>query len=123
VKIIKHLSELSSFLIAASWTVFITISSLISSDEISKAGISVNDKVVHFLFYFLLVLFWSFAVNKKRFNFKSEMLIVFFGTMYGIIIEVLQYQLTNTRSADVWDVLANFFGASFSMFTMYLVKK
>ena len=121
-KIIKHLSERNLFLLAITWTVLITVASLVSFNKVPKVVLPGNDKTVHFLFYFFFVVFWSFALQKNDFFKKYGLLLVLIAIIYGIIIEVLQGVLTITREPDFYDALANSLGAILGYFGTYCVK-
>ena len=122
VKIIKHLSERNFLLLAIIWTVLITVASLVSSSAIPKVNLLWNDKIVHFLFYFFFVVFWSFALHKNFYFKKYSFIIIVFAIVYGIIIEVLQGLLTTTREPDLYDVFANSLGAIIGYFGFYCLK-
>ena len=122
VKITKHLSERNFLFFAIVWTVFITVASLVSFNSVPKVAIPGNDKLVHFLFYFFFVVFWSIALHKNFYSKKYSFIIVVFAIVYGIIIEVLQELLTTTREPDFYDVIANAFGAIIGYFGFYYVK-
>ena len=121
-KITKHLSERNFLLLAIIWTVLITVASLVSSSAIPKVNLLWNDKIVHFLFYFFFVVFWSFALHKNFYLKKYSFIIVVFAIVYVIIIEVLQEVLTTTREPDLYDVFANALGAIIGYFGFYCVK-
>lgn len=77
-----------------------------------------KDKLVHFTFYFVFVYLWgrSYPVQTKQ-----KLLLVFgIAIFYGISIEFIQNTCTASRTADVWDVVANSLGAYFSF---YLLNK
>jgi VanZ family protein len=122
VKIIKHLSERNFLFLAIIWTVLITVASLVSSNNIPKVSLLGNDKIVHFLFYFVFVVLWSFATVKSYLNIKYDLIIVAFAILYGIIIEVLQSVLTKTREADLYDMFANSLGAIVGFIGFFVVK-
>ena len=121
-KIIKHLSERSFLWLAITWTVFITVASLVSFSSVPKVKIIGNDKIVHFLFYFIFVILWGLAKKQSYFKIKYDLLIVSIAIAYGIIIEVLQGVLTVTRQADYYDALANSLGAFFGFVCLYCMK-
>ena len=79
VKITKHLSERNFLLLAIIWTVLITVASLVSSSAIPKVNLLWNDKIVHFLFYLVFVVLWSFANVKSYLKMKYDLLIVVFA--------------------------------------------
>jgi len=122
VKIIKHLSERNFLVLAITWTIGITIASLVSFNTVPKIDLPGNDKLIHFLFYFVFVVLWSLAKKQTYFKIKYDLLIVAFAIVYGIIIEVLQGVLTQTREADIYDALANSLGAFVGFITLYCVK-
>ncbi len=102
---------------------FVTFSSLFSFSGVVKAprlDIPHADKLVHFIFYFVLVYFGVLAVKETyREDFKLRKALVYtvlFAFFYGIIIELIQYGFTENRQGDLWDVLANTIGAIVGMF-------
>ena len=121
-KITKHLSERNFLLLAIIWTVLITVASLVSSSAIPKGYLLWNDKIIHFLFYLVFVVLWSFANVKSYLKMKYDLLIVVFAIFYGIIIEVLQSVLTKTREADLFDAFANSLGAIVGFVGFLIVK-
>lgn len=121
-KITKHLSERNFLFLAISWTVLITVASLVSFNSVPKVNIPGNDKVVHFLFYLVFVVLWSLAKWQSYFKIKYDLLILVLAIIYGIIIEVLQGVLTQTREADFYDALANSLGAVVGFIGLYCVK-
>lgn len=109
-----------------SWLVFITFSSLFSftgSIRAPRLNIPHVDKLVHFVFYFVLVALAvkaSMEMWRARLKFKKALWYsLFFAVAYGILIELLQYGFTENRHGDFFDVLANSLGA---LLGMYVVK-
>lgn len=98
--------------LALVWTIVITYLSL---SDISGLGSSIKiphkDKMAHFVFYFLFCFLWivSFSYNKIKSNYKIKILIV--AIIYGVFMELLQAKMSNHRSSDFYDILANSFGA------------
>lgn len=113
-----------------SWLVFITFSSLFSFSGMIKAprfNIPHADKLVHFIFYFVLVLLGVLATkerNKLGARGKNTLAYVFlFAFFYGILIEFLQHNFTEDRQGDVLDVLANTLGAMVAVFAVWSYLK
>ncbi len=109
---IKTLLARRAYAIAIAFTIFITVTSLISLKGLKTVSISINnfDKIVHFTSYFILTLSWFFAtqaLTKKR---KNKIILVLSLISYGIIIEALQGSMTTHRQADIYDILANSIG-------------
>ncbi|MBU2940069.1 VanZ family protein [Lacinutrix sp. C3R15] len=103
----------------------LTIVSLISVTGLPDLNYSNSDKILHFIAYSGLTLFWflTFSNNFKwAFN-KALLLSAIVSVVFGIIIEILQGVLTETRVADNNDILANTLGVSLTIIILLLFKK
>ena len=94
------------------WVRLIVFASLCNANSIPKIQLFEHfDKVVHFVMYFgaslFSIPFFTFHKNYKR----SFLFAFFFSVLLGITMEILQYSITENRSADLFDVLANIFGS------------
>jgi len=108
------------------WTLVIAFLSLVSFNNIPKMGWSNSDKYAHFTFHFVFSGLWFlyFSYRKGNFNEVRTVLAVFFLSLfYGIAIEMLQYLFTETRKADIFDVLANAFGALVGLLSIGFYQK
>jgi VanZ family protein len=114
------------FWLAISWSGLILISCLIQSSDIPQISIPNLDKVIHSFFHFVFTSLW-FLFFQKHLNSTTipKPLSISFGfsCLFGIGIELLQALLTSTRSADVFDVLANITGATLAVITIILLNK
>lgn len=96
---------------------FVTFSSLYSfeGDSVSRFNIPHADKIVHFIFYFMAcVLGLLFLRERSRGNLslaKALLFMILTTVAYGIIIEMLQYYMTTSRTGDIWDGIANTLGS------------
>jgi VanZ family protein len=122
VKIIKHLLERKFFWLALIWTFVITVASLVSVNSFSKIKSVGNDKIVHFLFYLFFVILWGLVKRQNDSNRKYYLFVFLVAMSYGLIIEVLQEILTNTRQADFYDFLANTMGAFVGLIVLLYYK-
>ncbi|WP_145758404.1 VanZ family protein [Sediminicola sp. YIK13] len=110
-----------------SWMVFITLLSLFSFSEgdLPEFELPFVDKLVHFIFYFMAALLGALFIRErtkgKNDMMKSILTIVIAVVLYGIIIEVLQSELTVDREGDVFDVMANTIGALVGALAIKLV--
>ena len=80
--------------------------------DLSLPGLT--DKVIHFFIHFFLVIVWQlflFRRNDNHLSWKTGVLILAISLLYGIIVEILQPYLTISRTADLYDIVANFCGA------------
>ncbi len=112
--IIKLLLALNkySFWIAVFWTVFILYFSFKTPSAEPSFYFENADKVVHFTFYLGFVFLWFRYLISKKIRISKYLFFLFLSAVIlGVIIEILQGLLTTNRQADVWDAVANSFGA------------
>lgn len=121
-KIIKHLLERRFLFLAIFWTIGILIGSLARINSIPNISIVGNDKIIHFIFYFVLFLLWFIALNRKKKENRLNFCILIFILIFGIIIEVLQGMFTQNRQADFSDIVANFGGVLLGFFVVKTFK-
>ncbi|OIP49769.1 MAG: hypothetical protein AUK33_09730 [Flavobacteriaceae bacterium CG2_30_34_30] len=75
--------------------------------------------------YAILVFLWSVTVyfnSKKNIFIMVVLKTAFFALVYGIIIEVLQEQLTSNRDGDIMDGFANLLGILFAVILLYFIQ-
>lgn len=123
----KHLLVLkkSVFGVATFWTLSIAFLCLAKFNDLPSFGVSGMDKYVHFTFHFVFTLLWSvyFSLAFKKIEGKLLLKILLASLLYGIALEFLQNEFTATRKADVYDVMANFTGASIAVIIMIAFKR
>jgi len=116
------------FFLALFWAGIIAFFCLVDSSEIPKVTISIEnlDKLVHIFFHFVLTILLCLFF-KKLFNsynmIKPIVISIIISFFFGIIIEILQDLFTENRHADLFDVLANLFGATLSVITIMVLNK
>jgi VanZ family protein len=94
-------------ILVASIIMYLSLTSAHTFDKIPLINIPEIDKIVHFVMYFSLM---SVIILEHRKTIKSNSRLFLTGLiplLYGILIEVLQATVTTTRSASVYDALAN----------------
>lgn len=99
-------------LISVLYTVALATVCLIKINNIPDVGVSFGDKIFHFLSYTVLAFLW-YSTFYKTFNFEKKKALMYatlFSILFGIIIEILQGTVTSSRSADLYDVMANTIG-------------
>ena len=105
----KNLLKSKKLIIA----IFITVSILyLSLMKMPKYNVAIShlDKWQHCFAYLVLTFFWLYAFYKKG----RKYIIIFSCILFGILIEVFQYVITNYRTGDYLDVIANSGGVLFS---------
>ncbi|MFK5983007.1 MAG: VanZ family protein [Flavobacteriaceae bacterium] len=127
---IKHIKKLleakNLLLLALLYSVIITIAFLMPTSNLPKLEFYIPlDKIIHFFIYLLLSILWISYLNLnevKGLPVSSVLIVFIVFLVYGIVIEVLQENLTTTRKADIIDVLANTFGSIIGYFVFLKVK-
>src|SRR5690606_12594526 len=124
---IKHLLANKILLSSAAiYTCLITVVLLMPTSDLPSVDLPKGvDKSVHFLIHFVLVMLWQlywFQRNSKRFLWRNGVIVLIGSFLYGTIIEILQGYLTVSRTADLFDILANFFGALVGVLVFQKVK-
>lgn len=118
-KVIKNLLLPNLIFIATAITLAIICLSLF---KIPSIGIRINniDKAYHCIAYFALAFSWLFTFYKKP---EKKYMIIFCCIIFGIIIELLQNNLTDYRTGDYLDALANSFGVILAFFIFNIFSK
>lgn len=99
--------------------------SLENAKNIPAIDIPHLDKVIHAVFHCVFTILW-FLYFKKKFISSNNVQLLFFtiigSFVLGIAIELMQQYFTTTRIADVFDILANLFGAFLGAVFIILVN-
>ena len=102
--------KLLTLIPAVVYTGVITYLSLVNLSDTSVSSWGLSDKVLHAGAYFGMALVWLlfYVLNYQPKTFLRKILVVcLLVTAFGIIVEVLQNELTTYRELDVLDMLAN----------------
>ncbi|MFN8206794.1 MAG: VanZ family protein [Bacteroidales bacterium] len=115
------------FLLPLAWTLIILVLSLLPPSAAPGSflfNIPYGDKLLHFLFYLFLAVFWLLAfagkVNKSNSLFRFAILLA--CIVFGGIIEIIQ-GFTAFRSMDAFDWLADAAGSSLALLCFDRVRK
>jgi len=111
--------------IAIIYSISILFLSLANLNEIEVIQLEASDKLYHILSYTVLVMLWLiyFKYKNKHLNFQSKYTTASLVLVFGIIIEIFQLILTNYRSFDWWDILANGIGIFSGMILFLPLEK
>jgi VanZ family protein len=99
--------------ILVAYTLVLTIFSLVHLSDIPSLGYSFDDKIYHGFAYFVFTLIAYNFFKQKRIP-NAIMISALSVSIFGIIIEVLQFTMTSYRTLDIYDILANTLGAVIS---------
>lgn len=114
-----------TYIPASLWFLLILVGSLIPSNNIPD--IQFSDKLIHVIFYaiFAFLLFLAVDQQNKKTNtlvsrWKSVLLI---GVSAGAVVELIQMSLTESRSGEWLDVIANILGMLIALIIAEKLKK
>jgi VanZ family protein len=96
------------------YVLLLTILSLISIGGVPRLGSSIDDKIYHFIAYTIFTILCFNLLNTPQVKYKISISVVI-AIIYGIIIEVLQSVISNSRTSDFYDVVANSLGVVFGV--------
>jgi lipid-A-disaccharide synthase-like uncharacterized protein len=100
-------------ILAVFWTAFIVFALIKEPGEIPQfKWLAVNgiDKVIHGIMFFAEA--WLITWNLRiKIDYRAALLIVLFCTVFGGVLEVVQFLYIVGRSGDAIDLLADAFGA------------
>jgi VanZ family protein len=108
------------------WSGLILYLCLKNANEIKQIEIPNFDKLIHVIIHFVFTSLW-FMYFKKRWFAVSNLRLLTFSVLcsfvFGIAIELMQQYFTTTRTADVFDILANLFGAFLAVLSIILLNR
>lgn len=101
------------YLYISVWTLLITYASVTSNESLPKFQVFEHfDKVVHFCMYFGQSFLLVPVFSKLKFKYLFSFIL---AICFGLLMELVQGFLTENRSADGFDALANSIGALFGV--------
>ena len=111
-----------AFALFVLYAMLILFLSLASLRGIPSLGTSFDDKIGHFGAYFIFTLLIYNYCNSLKI--KSKLFYAFIiAASYGFLMELLQKLLTTGRQYDLYDALANAFGAVIAIVVITIFKK
>lgn len=104
------------------YALILLVLSLMSIGKIPPLGTSFDDKIGHFGAYFIfMLLVFNYL---KSLEVRSALFYAFIiAVSYGFLIELLQKYLTTGRQYDIYDALANAFGAVIAVLFIIIYRK
>ena len=109
---IKLYTKLALFIKPFIWLLFIAVFSLMPPEDLPNVPLSdlpQFDKMIHFAMYFMLAVL--LVKPLKRLQLPVWLIVLLISIFIGGLIEILQFAITNYRSASWFDFLADITGA------------
>lgn len=111
------------------WTILVVVASLAPSSGLSVKEFQFEhaDKIVHFMMYFFLSLFWSIGLKRQNRSLLLHRYALWFSTLgsflLGFVLEISQEFLTLTRYFDALDLIANGIGCIFGVLMFKMIYR
>ena len=105
---------------------FITLAiGFLSLIKLGPNGIPIqaSDKVLHAIAYFSLMLSWLYSTLRFSKLSKKAKYLIAGCLIYGIVLEILQAELTSYRTGSYLDIIANSVGIVLAVLTFQLLEK
>lgn len=105
-------SKLALFMKPFIWLLFIAVLSLMPAEDLPKMplrDLPQYDKMVHFTMYFILAVLLVKPLIILQY--PVWLVVLFISVLIGGLIEILQFAITNYRSASWFDFVADITGA------------
>ena len=103
------------------YSIALIIVSLVRLNNLPNLNTGFDDKIGHFLFYAIFCMLWFLSFHSLKIK-RSLFAATTFSILFGLIIELLQGVVSDHRTSDVYDFLANTMGA-LTMTTLIYLKK
>ena len=105
-------------LVSIIWTALVIVASVLPGNALPSSGVNIPhfDKLVHFVMYAGVVLFWLNYIKELNSNIqmhKVVFVIVLAGFLMGLIMEFIQHYYIKNRYFEYLDLIANGFGCIF----------
>ena len=101
---------------------YLSLTNASTFEKVELLNIPHIDKLVHFGMYFIMMSVIIIEHRKKLGNPLNLFLFALIPLSYGILMEILQLELTTTRSADFHDAVADAAGILASVILWLLIK-
>jgi VanZ family protein len=101
---------------------YLSLANAKNFEKVELINIPYIDKIVHFGMYFVMM---SVIIIEHRKNVGNPLNLFLFALIplsYGILMEILQLELTTTRSADFFDALSDAAGVLASVILWLLIR-
>ena len=124
----QRLSDVKYYLPAMGWAVVILVLSAMPSQQLPQIDIISIDKIGHLGVYWILTMLILWGASKQpdanlKIWSQSLSIILAIGTIYGILIELMQYLFFPGRYFEILDALANFVGCILGIISFKLLFK
>jgi VanZ family protein len=114
----KNLFSILAFLLL----LFLSLTNTEKFQMVSMLAIPTMDKLVHFGMYFFLMSVILIEHRRSIRTMKHLLIAALVPFAYGVLMEVLQYMFTSTRSGDFLDALADGLGVLCAVLLWIIIK-
>jgi VanZ family protein len=119
------MNSVKQYIPALIFTLLIPLLSLVDPEYLPDSGsltFAGADKAAHLCIYALLTLSWSLALPPKlRTRPRHLLMLAAVVALYGLLMEIMQLCFTDTRSMEIWDMVANLSGTLIAAAAIFLL--
>jgi len=113
--------------IALGWASLILLLSVIPGEDLPSITFWEIDKIVHAIFYCVLSFAAILAIKKQYPQLPLRYTCIMYGVglciLYGLCIEIVQGAFLESRSFDLYDLVANFMGCILGVTGIIIIFK
>ncbi|HET8962495.1 MAG TPA: VanZ family protein [Chitinophagales bacterium] len=113
--------------VALSWASLILLLSVIPGQDLPTITFWEIDKIVHTIFYFVLSFTSIIAIKQQYPRVPLRFNAIIYGVglciLYGLCIEIVQGAFLESRSFDLYDLVANFIGCVLGVIGILVIFK
>lgn len=119
-------SQRTKHILLYAWLAFILIISIIPGRHFPKAQLAELDKFAH-IFLYLVLLYLMLLAHIGEYNPKFPklkiILLIMIGSVYGVMIEIMQGMIFATRTFEITDMIANSIGCLLGLLLFLSLNK
>ncbi len=113
--------------LAVAYTLLIGWGSLIHVPEFVQEAPKNSDKIIHTTAYFIFCSLWIIFLYYKGLKKRPLNTVLWISALwslfFGMVIEILQYDLTTYRTGDYYDMIANSTGVLLSVICAIALRR
>lgn len=107
---------------AVIWTIMVTAGSCVPGSDATKLNPLVfagGDKIAHFGAYMVMQLLWALVLRNRGSRIGGARTAFYGSVLLGLLLEICQGCLFESRSFEIMDIIANIMGAIVGLVLFY----
>lgn len=111
-----------AYIAAITWTVTVIVGSSVPGNDANKFNpllFEGGDKIAHLGAYLMMVLLWGIALKSRGKRIGGARLSFYMSIAIGIVLEICQSTIFESRSFEILDIIANIMGSIIGLILFY----